>query len=287
MESRKRFKQLLASPGLIKAAGVGDAGLAKLVEEAGFPVVYMSGWFVSYTFGWPDVGLLTMNDMAQRARMIVDRVSIPVIADADLGYGGTLQIMQTVREYEKAGVVALHLEDMEAKKHGDCLPIPVMVNHIKAAIEARTDPDLAIIARTDAMAAWRGGIASQDQKVQDSLERSLAYVKAGADIIFVQRPPSAEVMKRFCKEISRPVMVSMGNQPLNEPGEVLEQIGVKIAVFPSGVLNKTLPVIRRHLAEVLATGQNVYTAEEKDHRKRLDQLLGADEFHRIESKYGD
>lgn len=294
MESRRRFRELLASPGIIQAVGVADAGHAKLVEEAGFPVVYMSGSYVSFTCGWPDAGLLTMSEMAARVAAIADRVKIPLIADADEGYGASLQIMRMIHEYERAGVAALHIEDMATKKHGSPVPISDMVKRIKAALEARTDPDLAIIARTDAMASWRTGLDSAPARREDCLKRAVAYAEAGADIVMVMHPDSAETVERFCRDIPKPVLIIMGQvmatkgaAPFDASPQELEKMGVKIVLYATFLLMKTVPLVRKLLSELHRTGQGGFTDEERRHRDALNTLLGQNALKKVQAKYGE
>ncbi len=138
MKPARKLRELLRAPGVIQAGGVGDAAQALIVQEVGFPAVYMSGSYVNFSYGLPD-GTLTMSEIADRLGEIADRVSIPIIADADEGFGGILSVIRTVNKFEKAGASALHLEDLSTKKHGDPMPVPEMVKRLKAAMDARAD----------------------------------------------------------------------------------------------------------------------------------------------------
>ena len=286
MNPRAQFKRLMDSPGIIAAVGAGDAGHAKLIEDAGFPAVYISGSFVSFTFGWPDVGLITMREMVDRASSIVNRVNIPVIADADEGYGGVINVMSTVREYERSGVAAIHLEDMFTKKYGVMAPITSAADHIKAALEARMDPGLNIIARTDALAPWRTDLETEKRE-DDCMKRCLAYVDAGADIIMIQvGPTSAETLNTFCREVPRPIMVTMGAWGLNPPVDELEQIGVKIVVYPILLRHRMVPIMRAALRELREEGRAVYTDEERREWDYVNtKVLGLDELKKVQAKY--
>lgn len=290
MDPRQQFRKLMESPGIIPAPGAGDAGQAKLIEEAGFPAVYMSGSFVSWTFGWPDVGLLTMNEMVARATNIVEQVSIPVIADADEGYGGILNVTRTVREYERSGVAAIHLEDMFTKKHGVMASLTAAVNHIKAAVDARTDLNLYIIARTDAMAPWRSDL-EVGKREEDCIKRCLAYVEAGADIIMIQVGPSSpETLRRFCREVPKPILVAMGSmsRPLNPPRKELEDYGIKIVLYPTLLRQRVIPHIREVLKDLSEQGRVLFTDEE---RRQWDfvnkKVLGLDHLRDVQEKYGE
>lgn len=286
MKTTTQLRKLLAQPGAIAVPGAGHAGHAKLIEEAGFPAVYMSGSFVSFTYGLPDVGLLTLTEMAQQAKLFADRVSIPVIADADDGYGSALTVMRTVREYEKGGVAALHLEDMFTKKHGVMAPISAAVNRIKAAVEARTDPDFCIIGRTDAMAPWRTDLPVS-QRADDVLRRSLAFAEAGADIIFIQNVDNAGTMRRFCSEIPRPIMVTMGSWDFFPTVTELGQMGVKIVLFPVQLRDKIVPIMRSLLAEIKSAGRVTFTDSEKKAKVAMNEALGMSRFHKLIDKYPD
>ena len=286
MNPRAQFTRLMDSPGIIAAVGAGDAGQAKLIEDAGFPAVYVSGSFVSFTFGWPDAGLITMREMVDKAASIVNRVNIPVIADADEGYGGIINVMSTVREYDRSGVAAIHLEDMFTKKDGVMAPVTSAANHIRAAVEARTDPGLNIIARTDALAPWRTDLETEKRE-DDRMRRCLAYVDAGADIIMIQVGPTpAETLNLFCREIPRPILVTIGAWELNPPLDELEQIGVKIVVYPILLRHRMVPIMRAALRELREDGRVVFTDEERQEWNYVNtKVLGLDELRKAQAKY--
>jgi 2-methylisocitrate lyase-like PEP mutase family enzyme len=178
-----RLRELLAAGELIVAPGAYDALSARLVEQAGFDVVYMTGYGASASLlGRPDVGLLSFAEMADQARRFVQAVAVPVIADADTGYGNALNVIRTVREYEAAGVAALHVEDQVLPKRcghlagKEVIPLAEMVEKVRAAVEARGDSDLVLIARSDARAP---------EGLESAIERVQAYREAGADLVFV------------------------------------------------------------------------------------------------------
>ena len=186
---RKTLRRLLSEPGIIVAPGAYDCLTAKIIQGAGFPAVYMTGAGTSVArLGYPDLGLATMTEMVANAANIVSVVDVPVIADADTGYGGILNVQRTVRQYEQAGVAAIHIEDQESPKrcgHLDdkrVIPTAEMVQKIRAAVDARRDEDFVIIVRTDALAVtdW-----------DDTMRRCEAYVEAGAEVLFVEAIRSA------------------------------------------------------------------------------------------------
>lgn len=233
MTTAKKLRELLAGNKIIVAPGAYDAWSAKLIAKSGFQAVYMTGYGVSASvLGKPDIGLITLTEMVTAAKNIVDAAGdTPVIADADNGYGGNLNVMRTVQEYERAGVAAIQLEDQVTPKRcghmegKEIVSKEEMVSKIKAAVAARKNPDLCIIARTDARAV---------NGFDDALERAMAYEKAGADIIFLEAPQSVDEMKKVSQSINVPLLANMverGKTPLLTNNE-LESIGYKIAIYP-------------------------------------------------------
>jgi carboxyvinyl-carboxyphosphonate phosphorylmutase len=230
-KSRKNLRALMQN-GIITAPGAYDAWSAMLIEKAGFPAVYMTGYgVVASLLGKPDIGLITMAEMAHAAHNIVSAVDIPVIADADSGYGTALNVMRTVYEYEMAGVAAIQLEDqvvikrcghMEGKQ---IVSQEEMVSRIKAAISARQDPDLVLIARTDARAVLG---------LDEAIIRAKAYVAAGADVVFLEALCSREEMQRACSELDVPLLANMvdgGKTPLLSVEE-LQAMGYRLVIYP-------------------------------------------------------
>ena len=194
-----QLRKLLAQPGCVVAPGVADAFAARLVKLEGFQAIYMTGFGTSLTrLGLPDVGLLTATEMIDNASRIVDASELPLIADADTGYGNPINTRRTIRDYEKAGVAGVHIEDQSWPKRCGHLagkrviPIDEMVAKIKAACDARRDPDFVIITRTDAIAV---------EGLEAALERGERYREAGADMLFIEAPVGREqveiVSKRF------------------------------------------------------------------------------------------
>src|SRR3954447_396530 len=189
-EPRRRLRELLAAPGPLVAPGAYDALSARLVEQAGVDVVYMTGFGTTAALaGRPDVGLLTGAGMIDNARRIAAAVDVPVIADADTGYGNAINVVRTVQAYEQAGVAGIHIEDqVMPKKCGHMsdkavIPADEMVGKIRAAVAARRDPDFLLIARTDAAAV---------EGLSAAIERARAYADAGADVLFVDAPTSED-----------------------------------------------------------------------------------------------
>ena len=230
--SRIRLRKLLSRKEILVVPGVHDGLTARIVEIEGFNALYMTGYGTSASMlGKPDVGLLTLTEMAARASRLVDAVDIPVIADADTGYGNAVNVTRTVREYEKAGVACLQLEDQVApKKCGhmlgrEIISIEEMTGKIKAACDARQDDELLIMARTDARTSFG---------IKEAIERGKAYEEAGADIIFIESPETEEEMKQITSSFSVPVLANMvehGRTPFL-PVSALEEIGYDLVIFP-------------------------------------------------------
>ena len=240
----------LNQPGLIVAPGVYDLVSAKLADQAGFDALYMTGFGVVASYlGYPDAGLATYSDMAGRVRQIAEGTSTPLIADGDTGYGGLLNVDHTVRGYEASGAQAIQLEDQEfPKKCGHTpsrrvIPLEDAARKIKVAAEARSSRDFKIIARTDARTA---------HGLDEALRRGEAFLKAGADILFIESPESIEEMERIGQTFQVPLLANMvegGRTPIVSRAD-LEKLGYKIAIYPvAGLLAATsaLQSIYRHL----------------------------------------
>ena len=223
----------LAGPGLITAPGVYDMISARIADRMEFPALYMTGFGVVASYlGLPDAGLATYTDMVGRVNQICTIASTPLIADADTGYGGLLNVAHTLRGYSKAGAAAIQFEDQEfPKKCGHTpgrrvIPTADMVKKIRVAVEARGDDDILIVARTDARTA---------HGLDEALHRAEAYAKAGADILFVESPESEREMEKICASFELPLMANMvegGKTPILSAGRLTE-LGYRIAIFPA------------------------------------------------------
>ena len=223
----------LAGKGLITAPGVYDMISARIADRMGFPALYMTGFgVVASHLGLPDAGLATYSDMVGRVDQICTIAGTPLIADADTGYGGLLNVAHTVRGYIKAGAAAVQLEDQEfPKKCGHTpgrrvIPAADMVKKIRVAVEARGDDDILIVARTDARTA---------HGLDEALRRAEAYAQAGADILFVESPESEREMEKICQSFELPLMANMvegGKTPVL-PARELEALGYRVAIFPA------------------------------------------------------
>lgn len=264
MRATTKFRQLLQEPGIITAPGAYDCLSAKLIERAGFPAVYMTGAGMSVSrIGYPDLGLATMTEMLEQAAYIADAVDVPVIADADTGYGGVLNVRRTVRQYERTGVAAIHLEDQQFPKrcgHLDdkrVIPVEDMIQKIRAAVDSRTDDDLTIIVRTDSLAVtgW-----------DDSMRRCDQYVKAGADVLFVEALRSMDDIERIANNLEVPLLynyVETGKSPLLTVEE-LEQAGYKLVIFPASTILSAMRAVTNVLAELKEKGTTIHLSDNMD-----------------------
>ncbi|MBE7186524.1 MAG: isocitrate lyase/PEP mutase family protein [Methylobacterium mesophilicum] len=227
------LKAALASGTFVAAPGIHDMIAAVVCNSIGFDFVYASGyWMTASAYGMPDAGIATYTQMVDRVRTLCSKVDASVIADADTGYGGLLNVRHTVRGYEEAGVAAIQIEDQEfPKKCGHTpfkrvVPTLDMVEKIKVACEARRNPDTLIIARTD---------ARQVEGFEGAVKRMQAYSEAGADILFLEALQSDEEMREGCRRLNKPTMANMadgGLTPIKSARE-LQEIGYSMAIFPS------------------------------------------------------
>ncbi len=282
---RRAFRERMKRDGIIVGAGVYDGLSAKIAEHLGFEAVYMTGAGVSATvLGVPDLGLLTMSEMVRQARNIAAAVNLPLISDADTGYGNPINVMRTVREFEQAGVCAIHIEDQEMPKRCGHLSgkrvvsKEEMVQKIRAAVDARTDPDFVIIARTDARAI---------HGFEDAMERGHAYEEAGADVVFIEAPESVEEIKLIGKSFGAPTLVNRGGgkkTPWLSTSE-LEALGIKIVIFP-GDTQKAAAKAMIEVLKVLKETGNTSSYQDKmmSFEERFD-LLGLPNYRNLEKKY--
>jgi 2-methylisocitrate lyase-like PEP mutase family enzyme len=233
MPAMTTLRELLAGPDPVLAPGAYDALSARLVERAGFPAVYMTGFGASASLlGRPDVGLLSFDEMAGHARRLAQAVSVPLIADADDGYGNPLNVMRTVREYAAAGVAALHIEDQVAPKRcghmegKDVIDAAEMVEKVRAAVEARGDGELLIIARTDARAV---------EGLDGALERARRYREAGADALFVEAPETEEEIEAVAAAFPDVPLVFNwvdGGKTPQLPADRIRELGFALVIYP-------------------------------------------------------
>lgn len=275
---------MLSSKRLIVAPGAFDALTAKLIEGAGFDCVYMTGFgTAAATLGLPDIGLLTMTEMLANTRAIADAVNIPLIADADTGYGNPINVVRTVREYEKAGAAAIHIEDQVWPKRcghmagKQVIPSEDMAAKLKAAVDSRKSEDFLIIARCDAIAVegWEAAI-----------ERGRAYQEAGADVIFIEAPETVEQIEQIPRLFDVPCLLNIAPRTPVLPMEKLEEIGYAIAIIPGICLAATIRANLDSLQQFKETGQPPDFGDFLASFMQFNQFIGVPEYNKLEQKYG-
>ena len=281
-----RLRALLDSGQTIVAPGAFDPLSARLVEDAGFPAVYMTGFGTSAALiGRPDVGLLTMTEMAGNAGRIAACVDIPVIADADTGYGNPLNVIRTVGAYEAAGVAGIHIEDQVAPKkcgHLDgklVIPAEEMAEKVRAAVEARTQPEFVIIARTDARAV---------EGLDRALQRGRMYREAGADVLFIEALTSeaeAEAAVRAFPGV--PLLFNWAEGGKTPPISLdrLKEMGYQIVIFPIGTLLAATAAMRRILQEIARAGTPAAAMHELPTFAEFVDFIGLPQVREAEQRY--
>ena len=284
MNPRKQLRQLLAGPGYVITPGAYDTLTARLVQLAGFESVYLTGGGYSRANGYPDVGLLTMTEVVQWIARTVDTVEIPVIADMDSGYGNAVNVVRSVREYEKTGVAAFHLEDqISPKKCGhyegkQLVTKAEMVGKIKAAVDTRRDADMVIIARTDARAV---------EGLQAALDRMNAYLDAGADVGFVEAPQNAQELAAIPKAFSKPALANIfeGGKTPPLPQRELAAMGYRIGIYPSQTHRAAIAAAKKVLAVLKRDGDTAAIESELATFMDREDAVNSAGWRAIEQRY--
>ena len=284
---RRRLRDLIKRKNGLVVPGAYDGVSARLVEQAGFPVVYMTGYGVSASrLGLPDLGFAGLGEMADHARNMVSAISVPLICDADTGYGNALNVRRTVALYEAAGVAGLHLEDQQLPKRCGHLAGKVVVSaeefagKIRAAVDARTDPDFVIIARTDAIAV---------NGLDDALRRSEAAVKAGADMLFVEAPTTVEQIEQVARAFDTPLLFNYapgGRSPLL-PFVRLRELGYAVILLPVDTLFVGVRAIQTFLRELQEGDAVLPLADRYIPFKEFNELIGVTEQMNLSQKYSE
>ena len=277
----------LKSPGLITAPGVYDMISARIADRMGFASLYMTGFgVVASHLGLPDAGLATYTDMVGRVSQICTITNTPLIADADTGYGGLLNVAHTVRGYIKAGAAALQIEDQEFPKKCGHTPgrrviaCEDMVKKIRVAIEARADDEILIIARTDARTALG---------LDEALRRAEAYAKAGADILFVESPESEQEMEKICASFELPLMANMvegGKTPVLSATR-LEALGYKIAIFPATGFLAAGAALESVYRTLKSDGSSVKVTAPLQEFSEFTRLMGFEQVWEFDKRHAD
>jgi 2,3-dimethylmalate lyase len=284
MTPRQTLRQLIAEGGYTIVPGAYDTLTARLVEQAGFQAVYLTGGGYSRSNGYPDLGLLTLGENARFIGLTAEAVAIPVIADADTGYGNAINVIRTVREYEKAGAAAFHIEDqVSPKKCGhyegkEVIARAEMVGKIKAAVDTRQDPDLVIIARSDARAV---------EGLEAAIDRVNAYLEAGADVGFVEAPQSVEELRRVGREVRGPALVNVfegGKTPMLGAAE-LAGMGFRLGIYPSQTHRAAIRAAQRVLAALKEDGDTNRVDADLATFQEREAAVGTDRWRALEERY--
>lgn len=283
MTPTSTLRERLAAARPLVAPGCYDALGAKLIEAAGFGAVYMTGYGTAAAWGLPDMGLLTATEMVENVRRIADAVSIPVIADADTGYGDPLNTARTVRAYEGAGAAAIQIEDQEwPKRCGHMtgkrlVPTSEMLAKLRAAVDARRDERLLLIARTDAI-----GVEGFDA----AIDRAQAYAEAGADILFVEAPVSREQMAEIPRRLSsRPLLLNMAPRTPDLALDEIRKLGYALVIYPGLCFMAAVEACRRELKALHDTGRQPNLPDWARQFGELNAFLGAAKLHAQREKY--
>jgi 2-methylisocitrate lyase-like PEP mutase family enzyme len=285
MNSRQLLKQLFKRDRLLVAPGCFDGLSARLIEEAGFEAAYLSGGAVARSMGIPDIGLVTMSEVIDRAAQVVAAVKIPIIADADTGYGNAVNLVRSVREFERTGVAAIHIEDQITPKRcghldgKEVIPLAEMEKKLQAALASRSDPDFSIIARTDAR-----GVHGFD----DAIRRGRAFAELGVDAVFVEAPQSEaelEEIPRALQNVPLLVNVFKGGKTPMLPVERLQQMGYRIAIYPSETQRAAIHAMRQALGLLKREGTTEKMDDALTTFKERDKVVGLDEWQQLEKQY--
>lgn len=281
------LRQRLAQPGLVLAPGVYDALSALLVEQAGFEAAYLSGASIAYTrLGRPDIGLVSASEVANVVENIRERCALPLIVDADTGFGNALNVMRTVKTFERAGASALQLEDQTLPKrcgHLDgktLVTTDEMTGKIRAALDARASSETLIIARTDALAV---------EGLEPALERAERYLEAGADVLFIEALRDAGQMQQTLSRFAgrAPLLANMvegGKTPILAANE-LERLGYRIAIFPGGTVRALASALKDYFSSLKTHGTTTPYRERMLDFDRLNEVIGTPQMLALGKRY--
>jgi len=284
MNSRKKLRELVNGNRYIIVPGAYDPLTARLVQLAGFDAVYLTGGGYSRANGLPDLGLFTMSENIEFISRAVEAVDVPVIADMDTGYGNALNVIRAMREFEKTGVAAFHLEDqVSPKKCGhyegkQLVSKAEMVGKIKAAVDTRRDADMVIIARTDSRAV---------EGFEAAIDRMNAYLEAGADVGFVEAPQTVEEMEQIPRSINRPALVNIfeGGKTPPLPAKQLEAMGYRIGIYPSQTHRAAIFAAQEVLAVLKRDGDTAAIEHRLATFNDREQAVNTARWRELERKY--
>jgi 2-methylisocitrate lyase-like PEP mutase family enzyme len=279
---KKSLRPLLTAGHTVVVPGVGDALGAILAAEAGFSSVYMSGYFVSALLGYLDVGLVSSTEMITQAARICAAVDLPVLADADTGYGNALNVIRTVREFETIGAAGIHFEDQDLpKKCGHMQGLALvssgeMCMKIAAAIDARGSDEFLVIARTDAITT---------DGISEAIRRGREYRAAGADAVMIMAPRSIDDLKQFREGVDGPLVVTVGSWSFNVTQKELDEIGYSLALFTVSTLRRAIVAVREVLARLKQDGGLDHSPPAMIPMNDMHQLLGQRKIQQSEQRY--
>lgn len=286
-----RLRELIARGPTLYVPGCYNAMSARVLEAAGFDAIYMTGYGTSLSLtGLPDVGLTTMSEMVGNARYIAQSVRVPLIADADTGFGNAVNVIRTIREYIGAGVAGLHMEDQVSPKRCGhvagrlVIPLEEAVGKVRAAVDTRDelDPDFVLVARTDARGASGGSL-------EEAIRRVNAYLEAGADLAFVEGPTSAEEVRRICREVRGPVFYNMTGVSPRFTLEEMRALGIAVCISPNAMLRSALGAMHDLAREMKAEGPVAETRFMERFRQHplgdLHTFAGFDQVREWEREY--
>ena len=281
-----KLRELLARDGLLIAGGVYDGLGAKVVEEAGCEAVYVSGFCVEASYGYPDTGLLTMSECADRAAVVAAATELPVICDADTGFGNAVNVVRTVREFERAGAAAIHLEDQVSPKRCGAMDgkrlvgRDEMLGKLRAALDARVDEDFLIIGRTDAI-NLPGGLS-------ETLDRGHAYLEAGCDLILVTVPTNTEQVRVICEAFGDRSVLTINESRVSPalPFAEYERLGLKLGLVTLSLTFAAITAMRKAMRDILARGGINEVMERNDSWDSVLDLVGLDTIRQLDARYG-
>ena len=283
MSQAAKFRELIGSGRMVVAPGAIDCITGRLIDQAGFSAAYMTGAGTSATLGYPDYGLITMTEMVANATRIVNAISIPLISDADTGYGNELNVFRTVREFERAGVAGIHIEDQVfPKKCGhldnkELIPLDDYLVKIRAAADAKTDKDFLIIARTDSRAVLG---------FDEAVKRLNAALKSGADMVFLEAPQTMEEVVSVPKLVKGPCLLNVvrGGKSPDVDLKEMRKAGYKIAIVPGLLMMAAVGICEQMLTELKSSERHPKPPGDLNVRQ-LFTRFGADEWDPLRDRY--
>lgn len=281
MKYTQMLRQMIEKPGVIIAPGVFDGLSALLAKSAGFSVLYASGGAIARSAGLPDIGLLTMTEVCSTLAHIVSVSQLPVIADADTGFGNAINVARTVREFERIGVAGLHLEDQTFPKRcghlqdKSIIPADEMCHKIQVARQSLRDPHFVLIARTDAIAI---------EGIESALNRAEAYIHAGADVIFVEAPETIEQIELIARRIKQPKLINMfyGGKTPEVPTKRLAELGYRIVIIPSDLQRAAIKAMQTVLESIAVDGDSKKVADRLVSFKERELIVETEKYLKID-----